>query len=452
MKPYISHLGFAALLACSAPADPNQATGELTAVHARAVVARIESGLVVGPDVPADAADFRTRADAIVSAQLRYAVGYLNGRKGSQSLQRTVIKNVVRVAGAGAGAGLAQYRYVAELQVMLGHAPENDAATELELRLPAQVDPAFLSGFLERYKTDCVSNLRDKPTVDTFFYYYRPEAFFCPLLSAAKPVDASSIQKVKATLQALPEGPTTFPEYDAIWKDGKLVYTGVFMQVDGAFGDIGRESYGSTIRELTTSFGAPTVVFPKDLTAKELGKQVHFNDVRPAELFLTFASAKGPIEAHLYLLASMEKPEQSVPDFASKYAANTEQADLVVFSGHASYGSDVERFSKLGSFKKGQYQVFLLNACDSFAYEAPALREAHLAVNQSAANPAGFFDLVVNAMPAPAHEIPGVTMSLVRALAAGTQSYKDILATINEEQRAVVLYDEDNLWGRIPAQ
>jgi hypothetical protein len=444
MKSYMSHALALLSVACGPVFGESVATDELSSVHARAAMGQITAGIVVGPDLKAEAPDFAVQAEALVREQLRYSVGFLNGRKGAPSLQRTKITSVTRVGAA--GPGLAQYKYSAELSLILGHSPENDAAKELEMLLPAQVDTAFLTGFLARYKVDCVSNLRDKPTLETFFYYYRPEAFFCPITQSKKPLDTASVQHVKLALESQPEGPTTYPEYDAIWNDGKLVYTGVFMQVDGAFGDIGRESYGSTVRELTETFGVPTIEVPKGMTAKDLANQVRAVNVQPSELALRFASPKGPVEVHLYLLAKLTEPEVSVPDFANRYGASVENSDLVAFSGHASYGLDVERFSKLGRFKSGQYQMFLLNACDSFAYEAPVLREAHLAINKAAAAPASFFDLVVNAMPAPAHEIPGVTMSFVRAFAEGKQSYKEILATINEEQRAVVLYDEDNLW------
>ncbi len=449
MKSYISYLalvGVAAAGCAEATRGIDQTGSEVVSVHTRRVAAKITDALVIGPDTAVDEPDFRARAEAVVRDQLRYAVGFLNGRNGAPSLRRTAVTSVVRVGAA--GAGLAQYRYAAELDVMLGHSPDNDAASSLELLLPAQVDTAFLATFVEHYKTDCVSNLRDQPTIDSFWYYYRPEAFFCPLTKAPKPTDLSAIQRVTATLTPQAEGPVTFPEYDAVWKDGKFIYTGLFMQVEGAFGDIGRESYGSTIRDMTAAFGQPTIVYPTTLTTAKLTQQVRASNVQVPELVLTFTTPKGPMEARMFLLASLDNPDASVPDFTKKYEAATEHADLVIFSGHASYGRDVERFSKLGKFAADQYQLFVLNACDSFAYEAPELRDAHLRVNAGSTRPAGFFDLVVNAMPAPAQEIPAVTLSFVTALAGASQSYKDILSTVNEEQRAVVLYDEDNVWGR----
>jgi hypothetical protein len=427
-------------------ADDGLVEGELVSVHTRQVVAAISDALVIGPDVAVNAADFQARAETVARDHLRYTVGFLNGRNGAPSLKRTVIKSVVRVAVA--GPGLAQYRYSAELDIMLGRDPTNDTATSLEFLLPSQVDTAFLTSFVERYKTDCVSNLRDKPTIDTYWYYYRPEAFFCPLTKTPKPADISATTRVKATLTTKPDGPVTFPEYDAVWRDGTFQYTGLFMQVEGAFGDIGRESYGSTIRDMTAEFGQPTIVYPPNLTLAKLTQQIRASNVVVPELVLKFNSPKGPVEARMFLLASLETPDTSVPDFAKKYETATERADLVVFSGHASYGRDVERFSKMGKFAAGQYQLFVLNACDSFAYEAPDLRDAHSRINAAASNPSGFFDLMVNAMPAPAQEIPAVTLSFVKALAQAKLSYQEILTTINSEQRAVVLYDEDNQWGR----
>jgi hypothetical protein len=445
----LSAVAFGAVGCADSDADVGPSDSNLSSVHARQVAATVTDGLVVGVDVAESAPDFRAQVEAIVRAQLQYSVGFLNGRSGAPSLRRTVVKNVVRVGPA--GAGLAQYRYSAELDVMLGRSPENDAATSIDLLLPAQVDTAFLTSFVSRFKTDCVSNLRDKPTVDTYWYYYRPEAFFCPLTKTPKPADLAAVQRITAKLSAKPEGPVTYPEYDAVWKDGKFMYTGLFMQVEGVFGDIGRESYGSTVRDMTAAFGEPTIVFPKGLTPAQLTQQIRTNNIQIPELILNYKTPKGPMEARMFLLASLETPDTSVKDFTAKYNAATEQADLVVFSGHASYGKDVERFSKLGKTAAGQYQVFVLNACDSFAYEAPELRDAHLRANAAAANPAGFFDLVVNAMPAPAQEIPAVTLSFVTAFAEGKRSYKSILGTVNQEQRAVVLYDDDNLWGRSPA-
>jgi hypothetical protein len=430
-----------------APEDDEEAFASATSVL---LDGAIDAGVVIGPAVP-PGADPGAHAEAVVRKQLRYAVGYLNGRNGSPSLDRTIVESV-EATGEDVGAGLAAFKYKARLVVALDKIAHAGGPSSLDLILPRRVDNVSLAAFVKQYKTDCAMGLNLSPTVENYWYYYRPEAFYCPLKAPSLAADKDAAVSIPMALSPRPEGPTTYPEYDLLWQAGRLRYTGIFMRVDSVFGDVGEESMAATARYLIQAFGEPTIVVPQGLTQSQLKLRIQQNRLEANEVRLTFASASGPIDVTLFLLESLQAPDVSVPAFIEKYDEILRSPGVIAFNGHASYGVDVERFSSLGSVGTGAHHLFVLNACDSFAYEAPALREAHRQANAASATPDGFFDLVTNAMPAPAYDMPAINMAFVVGAASKTRSYSDILSGADAEfaphpgQRAVVVYDEDNLW------
>ena len=99
----------------------------------------------------------------------------------------------------------------------------------------------------------------------------------------------------------------------------------------------------------------------------------------------------------------------------------------------------------MGKFVKGQYQLFLVNGCDTFAYVDDALFDAHQAVNPDNEK-TKYLDIITNAMPSYFHENAGANMAIINALVSKDKTYRAILEDFDIDQRAVVTGEEDNAW------
>ena len=127
------------------------------------------------------------------------------------------------------------------------------------------------------------------------------------------------------------------------------------------------------------------------------------------------------------------------------YNERTTYSDFVSYSGHSGLGANIRQLAQMGRFVPGQYQIFLINGCDTFAYVDEALARAHERVNPGKGR-YKFFDILTNAMPSFFHMNARSNMTVIKALVEKDKTYQEILAGFDQNQRAVVTGEEDNTW------
>jgi hypothetical protein len=98
-----------------------------------------------------------------------------------------------------------------------------------------------------------------------------------------------------------------------------------------------------------------------------------------------------------------------------------------------------------GKFRPGQYQIFMVNACDTFAYYDNALQIAHAGTNPNS-HSSKHFDLVSTAMPSYFHLNANSTLVLVDSLVASKHSYRRILAGFDSTLEAATAGIAENAW------
>ena len=372
-----------------------------------------------------------------IGDQLFYMIGQFNGVNGVPDLNR--LESTVTEVTARAD-GLFDVKYAA--RVLISWARERTIPANLELIMPARGDFTGLSEFFQAYGSDetsgkrCMASEAHEVSQGIFWYYYRPLKTNCALRNPA--LDNVSVMSRFAIRLALSGENSSgkSPEYAKVWEDGRLVVTAIFGKFeDGATstGDAGIGAYGQTYRDLLSMFGQPV---SNSLPAGQQPDASH-NDIR-----LMFTTASGSLDIHLYLVDGIRNVDS---EFRAKYNARTRISDYVSYSGHSGLGANIRALARMGQFVQGQYQIFLVNGCDTFAYVEGSLRNAHQAANPNF-GPDKYFDMITNAMPSYFHMNSTSNLAIISGLIGKTKTYRQILQGFDQSQRAAVTGEQDNLW------
>ncbi len=358
--------------------------------------------------------------------QLQYVVGHLNGFGGGADIAKAVITlKEVRAT-----------EIIYDAKLVVAWPRQYAPPKRFETVAPRQADAAGKADFFKRYGAACQSE-ENAADAEMLFYYYRPQNRACRVLQNPDLTIASrlSLSLVPSPLQTSGK----YPEYDKIWEDGRLSGTFLFGTYDdGATSnrDHGVLAYGQAYRALRRLLGQPVMMSPQLSALAEPGLQ-------NPEISMEFAFRDGrKIDLRLFLIQknSMQKV---TPEFAETYAKQTETADFVSFNGHSDLGGNIRALSKLGRFVKGQYQIFMVNGCDTFSYLDDSLRQAHEAVNPGE-SPSKYFDLISNAAPSQFGDDALNAVQFVRALVEKKATYAQLLSSFGRAQRALVTGEEDN--------
>ncbi len=387
----------------------------------------VEQGVVV---TDSDADDV-VRGEVI--EQLRYAIGQLNGEGGGIDLAHAAIELVSK-----SDLGTGRFRIAYKAKALVSWPRGSRLAGRYDLVLPARGDAEGRRQFTQNFaimtnRQTCLA--ADAHDVDSgsFWYYYRPYGRRCPVMNAG----SGDVAHVALALAVSGQNTTAkAPEYGKVWEDGKLVVTAVFSKYEAgatSANDAGIAGFRSAFDALVQRFGAPLT---SNLPRGEEPSAVN------SELRITFSSPKGPVDVAMFLVDSVVGVGA---DFQAKFAERTLESDLISYDGHSGLGANIRALTRLGAFKAGQYQIYLLNGCDSFSYTDDAVKAAHQAVNPDA-GPDKFVDLITNARPAEFGAMPAATMALVNALANPGPTYRQILAQFDGSQRAGVSGEQDNNW------
>jgi hypothetical protein len=375
-----------------------------------------------------------------IKQQLMYVIGQMNGLNGgSPDMNRLKVSINTKQALSN---GLYKITYTAKL--FLAWPNDVDFPETYELILPARGNSTFLQTFFMTFGSDensgskCLDSHAHDVTSGIFWYYYRPNKLRC----AANKKTNKNTQLVKfQNIQLVVSNKNTSgksPEYGKIWEDGKLVATLIFGKAsEGAMSewDAGVSAYKKTVNALVIQYGKPITSTVKFNWRFE-------NAILNPSINMTFNTKSGLLDISLYLIEGIRSANSS---FRNSYDERTLTSDYVSYSGHSGLGANIRALANMGDFQAGQYKVFLVNGCDTFAYVDDALRNAHQSVNPAYGKDK-FVDVITNAMPSYFHMNHVSNMSIINGMVGKTKTYRQILSGFDKTQRAVVTGEQDNNW------
>jgi len=303
---------------------------------------------------------------SIIQDQFRYSVGQLNGYEGVADLNRIEIE-ILEVRAQSGGKFLARY----SAKLIIAWPKDASQPASIDLILPSGIDYRSLLEFFYTYnKPECRALESHDVVFGNFWYYYRPNNSDCSLDTDPNPEYAN---RVPMTLSLSDENTTgKFPEYEKVWEDKRLIATAIFGKFDAknsTNSDAGVRAYRFMYQSLLNFFGNPVSnsVGPDDIVG-----------VDTPEISLEFNSELGIVEVHLLLVAQISSPSA---EFVTTYNRLTRKSDFIAYSGHSGLGGNIRALARMGQFEPNQYQIFLINGCDTFAYVDHSLRDAHAAAN-----------------------------------------------------------------------
>lgn len=432
---------FAALAACTdAPspsgAKPRPGDVDLAFASAHAVLLDFElDGELTSPS----SAPATQRAQ--IAAQLTYTIGQLNGDSSVGRMERLEITSLVSTPNA---AGTYDVTYHAKLPVAWGKPSAVPAS--YTVKVPRVATAAGLDAWVAAYNTTCVGFDGSGADRYSFWYYYRPATVGCAL----SPTDTVT---ATATVTKSPENTVgKYPEYDKVWSDGQLRVVAMY----------GRNESGATAN--TDPGIADYNSFVTQVRSFVRGVQPDLTKITETPGLTNTPGAAMPqvtVAATLPLLGAEVTPRRIQVDvmlvgyriyqdgatFDAWYDPLTPTADIVLYAGHAGLGENVHTLMNKGVIGPGQYTIWMVNGCDTFAYVDPTLADRVSAANGGAASTL-YLDTVSNAMPSYFGRTPGGSMRMIQSLMAVTtpKSYPEIFTGIDPKQIVVVTGEEDNAY------
>lgn len=370
-----------------------------------------------------------------ITEQLYYLIGQLNGMNGGVDMARLEISIGEKHQ---RGGYLWNVSYAAK--VFISWPREKNIPENLTFVIPARADDTGLNTFFATYGADedgdkkCLDFGAHAVSVGLLWYYYRPAKNSCPLNDPSSD-DDNIVARVNAQLVVSGQNTTgKSPEYAKIWEDDKLIVTAIFGKNEAGgstTSDAGVAAYLQMYDGLLIQFGRPLT------NSLALGTRPSAaND----EVSLTFNTQSGVMDITIFLVDGIRSVNA---DFIEKYNARTKISDFVSYSGHSGLGANIRALARMGTFIQGQYQLYFVNGCDTFAYVDNSLRDAHKAANPEA-GPDKFFDLITNAMPSYFHLNARTNLGIIKSLIGMNKTYREILGEFDASQRAGVTGEQDN--------
>jgi len=368
-------------------------------------------------------------ARSLIDAQMLYTMGHLNGDDGVGRLDKVSITNIKTEVLAN---GRSKVSYTVKMPVAWGS--KTNLPTSYDFVLPRAADYSGLEAFTTKYAHSCVDFGAHDVDSGSYWYYYRPFTGGCAF-------GDEDVVRVTAQVALSTENTTgRYPEYDKVWEDGVLNVVAVFGKYeDGATssGDAGIAAFNAfvrSVRSLLASFTLVTVPASVPTSPGVANPDVSFTATLPD-------GRKIVITALL-----VDNVRSTTAAFDARYEALSTRADLIAYNGHAGLGSNVRALARKGKWVKGQYAVFLMNGCDTFAYVDGSMAQTRALINTDDPTGTKYMEIVTNAMPAYFHEMTDTTMALVKGLMAYAkpQTYEQMFEAVDPNQVIVVTGEEDN--------
>lgn len=405
----------------------NYSEAKFDSAHTIALDGYIEEGIMYS------SSNSKTVQRDQIRSQLMYSIGQLNGEKGGTDANRFSIE--IKNSELQSELGLYQVSYTAKLFIAWPN--ERSIPENYEMLLPKRSDSSGLEEFFKIYgdeedRYNCLDSSAHDPELNVFWYYYRPHLSKCKIERG----DDQLIVRVPVYLSKSDENTLNkSPEYHKIWEDGRFVATVIFAknELDGKESDVGTLAYNELYKSLNSRYGEP-FESNVDINAFEVPS------IKYPELRLKYKTLAGDMEVNMFLISGIRNAGF---EFTAKYNELTRYSDYVSYNGHSGLGANIRSLAAMGRFEPKQYQVFLVNGCDTFAYVDHALAAAHQRVNPDF-GPNKFIDVITNAMPAYFSSLARSNIAVISALVDQEKSYREILAGFSSSQRAVVTGEEDN--------
>jgi len=367
---------------------------------------------------------------AEIKEQLRYSVGLFNGFSSVASLSTLDIRDIAAVK-----IGTSSYKIYYKADFIVAWDKKREIPASLPIILPESGTRSFLRLFLKKYTKDksCLGSHAQRLGVVNHFYHYRPLSKSCSLRTRT-PGDHDLAVSMTAQLK-LSEKQTSgkSPEYHKVWEDNEL--RGIFLFSTVSYNpnenDYGVYNYRRFYEKLLIKFGQPTYLSLKQGEKPSLAN--NFLDVKFKKDGKTFSFS-------LWLTTHMLTEGE---EFNKWYSARTPRADLISYGGHAGLGSNIASLSQRGTFLPGQYKLFNMNGCDTFAYLSDTLFKRHKYLNPGYAG-SKFVDIVATAMPGYFSSINDAHISILNAFVEAKGTYQEIFSHFDEYQKSLVIGEEDN--------
>jgi hypothetical protein len=408
--------------------SPNRAQMHYDSAHSLALTGFIEDGLL--KTTSTDAAVIR----AEINRQLLYAIGQLNGLDGVGDHANSLAKSIAIKSSHVLPEGGFLVTYTA--QMTLSWSRRVSIPQSLFLILPESVDFAFgmPQKYFDRYAVNaCLDEATHSLGLGNFWYYVRPHQVRCPLGRGPVPGDLTVRIPMRLAMSSInTEGKS--PEYHKFWEDGRLVVSAVFSTYAPINdpSDVGVRQYGAFYRDMVLAFGPP-VRSSADIPVMGPGREHPYVE-------LEFKSSQGSIELYMFLVDGLVG---NGAEFDRLLGDASLMSDIIMYHGHSGLGSNVRGLAQKIRTKKDQYHLIVVNSCDTFAYMDDTLMLKHKSANPNATD-YKFVDIITNAMPSSFANLADTAMVITHAAVGQRQTYRQILARIDEDQHASVMGEEDN--------
>ncbi len=370
-------------------------------------------------------------ARSLIDSQMLYTMGHLNGDDAVGRLDKVVITDQKTETLA---SGNSRVTYTVKLPVAWGS--KTNLPTSYDFTLPKMADYSGLDAFSTKYSHSCVDFAAHDVTSGSYWYYYRPARSGCAF-------DEADVIHVTAQVAVSTENTTgKYPEYTKVWEDGVLNVVAVFGKYeDGATtsSDAGIAAFNAFVRAVRAQLAAfNPVTVPASLPSSPgvANPDVSFT--------ATFADGRKVVVTALLV----DNVRNTSAEFDARYEALSTRADLIAYNGHAGLGSNVRALARKGHWVAGQYAMFLMNGCDTFAYVDGSMAQTRAVLNTDDPTGTKYMEIITNAMPAYFSEMPDTTMALVRGLLSYDKpmTYEQMFESVDSSQVVVVTGEEDNVF------
>lgn len=378
--------------------------------------------------VPGAVSTFSTRR--YIDAQMLFTIGHLNTDKSVGRLDKIQITNV-RTTREGERTRI---QYSVTLPVSWG---TTSLPSSYTFTFPKNVGDAELAQFATDYGHTCVDFGAHDVDAGSMWYYYRPRASGCRL--AAEDVVTVTATAVKSTENTTGK----YPEYHKVWEDNALRVVAIFGKYeDGATtaSDAGIAAYNTFLRAVRRELAAYGLVTTPAVVPESPGISV-------PDVTFTATLADGRTITITALLVDNVRTAGFA--FDRRYAELSTRADLIAYNGHAGLGANVRALSTKGEFVRGQYAMFFMNGCDTFAYVDGYLAQERARLNSDDPTGTKYMEIITNAMPAFFSSMSNATLALVKGLVNKDRplTYQQMFAQVDRSQVIVVTGEEDNVFS-----
>lgn len=399
-----------------------------------------------------------------ILSQLAYSLGYLKSLQSAANIARAQVQIKGKTPDKN---GDQEVRYQAK--VTIAFAKKNSVGNKMHFIFPSRVDSLTSEGgfaytneeFNREFKHGCVwkedpllkNGSGDDLDDQVFWHYFDPSNESCSLRDLfAKTETPQKLDLGKghggylAVANLSPNNQIKgekIPNYDAIWKDGKLkVLSYHFPQEALNASDKALDQVVATLSAFKDAFGQPT--YTPENGAPALDHKKRLNDqVEALRAFqAVYKSAKGPIEIH-FRLGQNPETLASETSIRQEFATAAPDTDLYVYAGHSGYGKNIKNFLALLKPEANQYSLFWLHGCNTYMYTTTALQKAYGDANPGR-NASDFYDAMVTETYGQSLAVRDEFMIILQAIEFGHESFNDFLGRFKESDYPVVIGEETN--------